>query len=120
MESHPSPRQAILLVIAGLRSLLNPDLYPLHPQQSDIRRRSLHRYWTWFRHHKNLFQHSVLSFRRAKYLPWHEDPHHAALRDADAVDAIPHLLLGDDPLIVHRAFLVQPSPICLLRLHHRL
>ena len=120
MESYLPPREAILLAVAGLRSVLDANLHPLDLEQFDVRRCQVHRHWTWICHDTHLFQHPVLAICWSEHLPGHEDVDHVALCDVDAVDAVSDLLLDYGDVVVHCAVLVQPTSVCVFGFHHRL
>ena len=118
MEGDIPAHETIRLVVTSLRSVRDTNLHSLHSQQLDIRRRQVHCDWAWICDHTHLFQHPVLAVRWSEHILGHEDADHAALCDVDVVDAVPDLLLGYGVVAMHRAVLVQPTSVCVLRLYH--
>src|ERR1700722_910594 len=117
--NHPS-RETILLVVPGIRSILNADLHAFHFDQLNLWWSKIHLDWSWFCNITDVLQRPVLSFCWSEYLSRDENTDFTPLCHSNIMDAFPPVFLGLNLVTLRCALPVQSPSIRVFRFHHRL
>jgi hypothetical protein len=112
-----SSRKAFPFAVPNFRSLLHANILAGHPEQFDIRRCPLHRYWQRLCDHSYIIQHLILPLCRSQHLYGDAEPPPPPLCYHVDLHSTFDLLLVLRTVTLRRPLHFQPAPVLVHRLH---